>query len=96
MSKCRSCGEAAVVDLPRHNANFCATHLQQLCVRQVQRAISDFSMFDDSARILVAVSGGTAAESTGAAHTRLEACRECRKARVRLSGPRREGRRGSE
>ena len=58
MSKCRSCGEAAVVDLPRHNANFCATHLQQLCVRQVQRAISDFSMFDDSARILVAVSGG--------------------------------------
>ncbi len=58
MSKCRSCGEAAVVDLPRHNANFCATHLQQLCVRQVQRAISDYAMFDESARILVAVSGG--------------------------------------
>lgn len=58
MSKCRSCGDAAVVDLPRHNANFCAEHLQQLCVRQVQRAIADHSMFESDARVLVAVSGG--------------------------------------
>lgn len=58
MSKCRSCGDAAVVDLPRHNANFCAEHLQQLCVRQVQRAIADHSMFETDARVLVAVSGG--------------------------------------
>ncbi|MEK9938573.1 MAG: tRNA 2-thiocytidine biosynthesis TtcA family protein, partial [Ilumatobacter sp.] len=58
MSKCRSCGEPAVVDLPRHNANFCSVHLQQLCTRQVERAISDHSMFAPEDRILVAVSGG--------------------------------------
>jgi uncharacterized protein (TIGR00269 family) len=58
MSKCRSCGEPAVVDLPRHNANFCSVHLQQLCARQVERAISDHSMFAPEDRILVAVSGG--------------------------------------
>ncbi len=52
MSKCRSCGEPAVVDLPRHNANFCSVHLQQLCARQVERAISDHSMFAPEDRIL--------------------------------------------
>ena len=58
MSKCRSCGEAAVIDLPRHNANFCAEHFQQLCRRQLSKAVSDFEMFTTDDRILVAVSGG--------------------------------------
>lgn len=58
MSKCRSCGEAAVIDLPRHNANFCAEHFMRLCIRQMRRAIDDFEMFEESDRILVAVSGG--------------------------------------
>ena len=57
-SKCRSCGEPAVIDLPRHNANFCAEHLQQLCRRQVEKAIADYDMFTKDDRILVAVSGG--------------------------------------
>ena len=30
-SKCRVCREPAIIDLPRHNANFCAEHLVQLC-----------------------------------------------------------------
>ena len=41
MSKCRVCRGPAVIDLPRHNANFCAEHLQQLCRRQVEKAIKD-------------------------------------------------------
>lgn len=58
MSKCRACGEPAVIDLPRHNANFCGEHFQRLCIRQMHRAIDDFSMFGPDDRILVAVSGG--------------------------------------
>jgi uncharacterized protein (TIGR00269 family) len=58
MSKCRSCRKPAVIDLPRHNANFCAEHFIQLCLRQMRRAIEDFSMFGPSDRLLVAVSGG--------------------------------------
>jgi len=57
-SKCRSCGKPAVIDLPRHNANFCAEHLKQLCRRQLEKAIDDYNMFDPGDRILVAVSGG--------------------------------------
>ena len=58
MSKCRVCREPAVIDLPRHNANFCAAHLVQLCRRQVEKAIKDFGMLAPGERVLVAVSGG--------------------------------------
>ena len=58
MSKCRVCREPAVIDLPRHNANFCVEHLQQLCRRQVVKAIDDFDMLEPGDRVLVAVSGG--------------------------------------
>ncbi|HSH11194.1 MAG TPA: ATP-binding protein [Ilumatobacter sp.] len=57
-SKCRVCREPAIIDLPRHNANFCAEHLLQLCRRQVEKAISDHAMLSTDDRILVAVSGG--------------------------------------
>jgi uncharacterized protein (TIGR00269 family) len=57
-SKCKSCKAPAVIDLPRHNANFCAEHLLQLCRRQMAKAIDDYSMFGPDDRILVAVSGG--------------------------------------
>ncbi len=57
-SKCRVCRQPAVIDLPRHNANFCAEHLLELCRRQVAKAIKDFSMLTPDDRILVAVSGG--------------------------------------
>lgn len=58
MSKCRVCREPAIIDLPRHNANFCGDHLLQLCRRQVQKAIADFDMLAPTDRVLVAVSGG--------------------------------------
>lgn len=57
-SKCRVCRGPAIIDLPRHNANFCAEHLQQLCRRQVTKAIEDHDMFGPDDRLLVAVSGG--------------------------------------
>jgi uncharacterized protein (TIGR00269 family) len=57
-SKCRVCREPAIIDLPRHNANFCAEHLLQLCRRQVEKAISDHEMLAPDDKILVAVSGG--------------------------------------
>ncbi|MCU1504574.1 MAG: hypothetical protein JWM12_3928 [Ilumatobacteraceae bacterium] len=57
-SKCRVCRGPAIIDLPRHNANFCAEHFLELCRRQVTKAIEHFAMFEPGDRILVAVSGG--------------------------------------
>lgn len=56
--KCRVCRGPAIIDLPRHNANFCTEHFVQLCLRQTKKAIDDFTMMDSDDRILVAVSGG--------------------------------------
>ena len=52
------CRGPAIIDLPRHNANFCGEHLLQLCRRQVEKAIHDHDMLTRDDRILVAVSGG--------------------------------------
>lgn len=57
-SKCRVCKGPAVIDLPRHNAKFCAEHFQDLCRRQVVKAIDGFGMMRHDDRVLVAVSGG--------------------------------------
>ena len=56
--KCRVCREPAVIDIRRHNANFCVDHFLRLCRDQVTKAIADFDMFEPGARVLVAVSGG--------------------------------------
>lgn len=56
--KCRVCRGPAVIDIRRHNANFCVEHFLRLCRDQVAKAIDDFDMFHPSDRILVAVSGG--------------------------------------
>jgi uncharacterized protein (TIGR00269 family) len=56
--KCRVCREAAVIDLRRHNANFCAEHFVRYCEQQMTRAIEDFDMLAPGERALVAVSGG--------------------------------------
>ncbi|MEI8239440.1 MAG: ATP-binding protein [Actinomycetota bacterium] len=58
MSKCRVCKEPAIIDLPRHNAHFCATHFLELCRRQVAKAIEKFDMLRPDDKVLVAVSGG--------------------------------------
>ena len=56
--KCRSCRGPAVIDLPAHNANFCAEHLVRFCRDQVAKAIKRFGMLEPGDRVLVAVSGG--------------------------------------
>lgn len=57
-SKCRVCKAPAIIDLPRHNANFCADHFLELCRRQVVKAIEKFDMLRPDDKVLVAVSGG--------------------------------------
>jgi len=47
-----------VIDVPRHNANFCAPHFLDHCREQVRRAISHWHMLQPGDRVLVAVSGG--------------------------------------
>lgn len=56
--KCTVCREPAVIDLRRHNANFCVEHLRRFCADQVARAIEQWDMFSPTDRVLVAVSGG--------------------------------------
>ncbi len=56
--KCRVCRGPAVIDLRRHNANFCPEHFLDFTRKQVEKAIDDFEMFGPDDRILVAVSGG--------------------------------------
>ncbi|HYI62611.1 MAG TPA: tRNA(Ile)-lysidine synthetase [Acidimicrobiales bacterium] len=56
--KCRVCREPAVIDVRRHNANFCPEHFLRLCRDQVAKAIDRFAMLAPGERVLVAVSGG--------------------------------------
>jgi uncharacterized protein (TIGR00269 family) len=56
--KCRVCRGPAVIDLRRHNANFCHEHFVAHCEEQVRRAIRHFGMIAPDDRTLVAVSGG--------------------------------------
>jgi uncharacterized protein (TIGR00269 family) len=56
--KCRVCKAPAVIDVRRHNANFCRPHFLKLCRDQVGKAIDQFAMLSPGERVLVAVSGG--------------------------------------
>ena len=56
--KCKVCRGPAVIDIRRHNANFCPEHFVRYCEQQVERAISDFEMVKPDDRLLVAISGG--------------------------------------
>ncbi|MCP3988692.1 MAG: adenine nucleotide alpha hydrolase family protein [Actinomycetia bacterium] len=56
--KCRVCRGPAIIDIRRHNANFCQPHFLRYCRQQVERAISDHHMVKPGERLLVAVSGG--------------------------------------
>ncbi|MEK7385952.1 MAG: ATP-binding protein [candidate division NC10 bacterium] len=56
--KCRKCGGAAVLELRRHNAAFCAPDFLEFFKNQVKEAIRKFRMFERDEHVLVAVSGG--------------------------------------
>ncbi len=56
--KCKVCREPAIIDIRRHNANFCSEHFVRYCHDQVARSIKEFAMCSPGERLLVAVSGG--------------------------------------
>src|SRR5438132_4611016 len=56
--KCRKCGGTAVLELPRHNAAFCAPDFLDFFRNQVREAIRKYRMFEEDEHLLVAVSGG--------------------------------------
>ncbi|MBE0465967.1 MAG: tRNA 2-thiocytidine biosynthesis protein TtcA, partial [Candidatus Desulforudis sp.] len=56
--KCKVCRGAAIVQFPAHNANFCAEHLDQFFVRQIEKTIRRHRMLAPRENVLVAVSGG--------------------------------------
>jgi uncharacterized protein (TIGR00269 family) len=56
--KCRKCGGAAVLELRRHNAAFCAPDFLEFFRRQVSEAVRRHRMFSREESVLVAVSGG--------------------------------------
>lgn len=56
--KCRVCRGLAIIDLQRHNANFCGEHFVRFCHQQVEKGIGEYDMFTKDDRLLVAVSGG--------------------------------------
>ena len=56
--KCQVCRGPAVIDVRRHNANFCADHFLKLCRDQTRKTIEQFDMLEPGERVLVAVSGG--------------------------------------
>ena len=56
--KCRVCKAPAVIDVRRHNANFCVEHFLRLCRDQVRRPSTSSRCSGPGERVLVAVSGG--------------------------------------
>jgi uncharacterized protein (TIGR00269 family) len=56
--KCTVCRKPAVIDVRRHNANFCPDHFVAHVQEQAKRAIEHFGMLRRGERVLVAVSGG--------------------------------------
>jgi uncharacterized protein (TIGR00269 family) len=56
--KCTVCRKPAVIDVRRHNANFCPNHFVAHVQEQTKRAIEHFKMLRRGERVLVAVSGG--------------------------------------
>ncbi len=56
--RCRKCSTPAVINMRHHKLALCADHYGEWFVDSTQRTIEKYKMFDRSARILVAVSGG--------------------------------------
>lgn len=56
--KCTICRAPAVIDLRRHNANFCDQHFIRLCHDQVGKAIKEFDMLERDDHVVIGISGG--------------------------------------
>lgn len=69
--KCRVCRDRAVIQVRRHNANFCKPHFVEHVHRQVERTIHDYRMFTPDERLVLGVSGGKDSLALWAALTHL-------------------------
>jgi uncharacterized protein (TIGR00269 family) len=58
VSRCKRCGEPAVIEIRRHRAAFCADCFVHHCREQVRRTVEKFRMFGPDEKVLVAISGG--------------------------------------
>ena len=58
VAKCKRCREPAVIEVRRHNANFCQPCFVHHVHEQIKRAIKEHEMFGLTDRVLVCVSGG--------------------------------------
>src|SRR5947209_6189484 len=58
MTRCKRCGEQAVIEVRRHHAAFCSECFQHHCREQVRRTIESHRMIAPGERPLVAISGG--------------------------------------
>ena len=56
--KCRVCCRPAIIDVRRHNANFCGEHFLKLSRDQAAKAVAQFDMLQPRDRVFVAVSCG--------------------------------------
>ena len=56
--KCKKCGTTAVINMRHHRLALCADHYVEWFVAYTQRTIEKLDMFDESDRVLVAISGG--------------------------------------
>ena len=56
--KCRVCREPAVIDIRRHNANFCVEHFLRLCRDQVAKAIDRHEMLRPTDRVSLQLANG--------------------------------------
>ncbi|MBI5197080.1 MAG: adenine nucleotide alpha hydrolase family protein [Nitrospirae bacterium] len=56
--RCKKCQSKAIIKIPRHHAAFCKACFFAYFQNQVERAISEWRMFSQNDKILVAVSGG--------------------------------------
>lgn len=56
--KCSKCGGLAVINMRQHRLRLCAEHLIEWFVGITQRTIETYRMFNESDKVLVAVSGG--------------------------------------
>jgi tRNA-5-methyluridine54 2-sulfurtransferase len=56
--RCRTCGQAAVINMRQHKLALCRAHFLEWLPEQTQRCIKKYAMFTAADKILVAVSGG--------------------------------------
>ncbi|MDK2951351.1 MAG: tRNA-5-methyluridine54 2-sulfurtransferase [Kosmotogales bacterium] len=56
--RCGKCEDDAIIELRQHNIAFCRDHYDEFFRVRVEKAIKNFNLFKNDAKILIAISGG--------------------------------------